>query len=111
MTVATTAIGGDHQPSCMRVSRLTHFTPPAPNALHGKLGGVMIDAHIDPAGVGGQIIDAIRGDLAQFGIDEVMNADFLRRPFGLPFLARILEVANQFLFLVSTETTGSPAAW
>jgi len=59
----------------------------------------VINADIDPASIGGQIVDAVRSDLAQFRIDEVMNPDFFGRALGLPFLACVLEVANQFLLL------------
>jgi hypothetical protein len=40
-----------------------------------------------------------------------MYPDRLRLPLEAQFAATILEVANKFLFLVSTEMTGSPAAW
>ena len=49
----------------------------------------MIDAHAHPTRIGGQIVDAIGGNLTQFGIDEVMNPDCLWFALGLPFPACI----------------------
>jgi hypothetical protein len=39
-----------------------------------------------------------------------VDLHLFREPFGLPLSAAVLEVADQFLLLVSTEMTGQPAA-
>lgn len=48
--------------------------------LRGKPVCIVINAHIDPAGIGRQIINAVGGDLPQVRINDVMNQDFHRRP-------------------------------
>ncbi len=59
----------------------------------------MIRTDADPTNVGIWIIYAIGVRLAQFWVREVMPLNFLRVTFGFPFLARILEIAHQLLFL------------
>lgn len=68
----------------------------------------MVDPDTHPTLVGGQVIDAIGHNLAQIGINEVVDANFFRISLGLPFSSAVFEIANQPFFLVSTETTGSP---
>ncbi len=99
MTIATPVVGSDQQTTGMRIGHFAHFPPPASNLLHCKLRGVVIDADVHPASIGGQVINVVGGDLAQLRIDEVMNPDFFRHPLGLPLLAGVLEVTDQFLLL------------
>ena len=55
----------------------------------------MGDAEIDPSGVGGDVVDAAWGDLAEFGDSEVVHPDRLGLPFGAQFTPAVLEVANE----------------
>ncbi len=71
----------------------------------------MVDAETDPSGVGGDVVDAIGHCFAEFGDDEVMHPDWLGLTLGAQLPSTILEVPDKFLFLVSTEIAGSPAAW
>jgi hypothetical protein len=48
MTVAATAIRGDQQTANIRVGHLSHFAPPAPDALDGEFGGIVVDTDTDP---------------------------------------------------------------
>jgi hypothetical protein len=59
----------------------------------------MVDADAHPPLVGGQVIDPVRSDLAQFLVLEVPAADPFRLPLRLPLPARILEIPHQFLLL------------
>ncbi|SAL21509.1 hypothetical protein AWB68_00825 [Caballeronia choica] len=62
IAVAAAAVGGNQQAAGVLIHRLTHFPPPAANALDGKFCGVVIDADVDPSGVRRQVIDAIGRD-------------------------------------------------
>ena len=57
----------------------------------------MIDPHADPALVVGHVVDSVRDRLAQFLILEVVDANFLRLAFGMPFATAVLEIPHQFL--------------
>src|SRR5664279_5687866 len=61
------------------------LVPPVADGGHGERGGVVVGAHADPAGVGGGVVDPVRGDLAPLGVDEVVHVD----QFGLPPWASI----------------------
>lgn len=58
--VAATTIGGDQQAACLRIAAAPHGLPPASDRLDGKACGIVIDADADPAGIAGDVIDAIR---------------------------------------------------
>src|SRR3954447_1502710 len=60
---------------------------------------VVIDPHADPPLIGGDIIDAVGRDLAEIRIKEIIDANVLGFTVGLPFLAAVLEIADQFLLL------------
>jgi hypothetical protein len=81
----------------LRIEFRPHFAPPAPNALHRELGGIVVNAHAHPTRIGGQIINAIGCHFAQGRIDKVMLPDFFRHTLRLPFLAGVLEVAHRLL--------------
>src|SRR5262249_16483913 len=67
--------------------------------VDGKAGGVMVDANTDPAGVAGDVIDAIRHGTAQFGDLEVVHTHRLGIAFATQLATGVLEVADQlFLF-------------
>lgn len=99
VAVGAACIGGDQQPGSPRIGGPALVVPPAADRLHRERGGVVVGADVDPAGVGRQIVDAVRDGLAQLRICEVMHAHrhrITRRP---PGTARIVEVADQLLLL------------
>ena len=59
----------------------------------------MVDAEIDPAGVGGDVVDAVGRHLAEFGDHEVVHPHRLGLALGTQLTAAILEVADQLLLL------------
>jgi len=60
------------------------------------------DAEIDPAGIGGDVVDPVGCDLAQFGDGEVMHPDRFGIAFGAQFPTAILEVSDKlFLFRIN----------
>jgi len=56
--------------------------PPTPDALDGEGCRVVVDAEIDPSGVGGDVVNTIGPCLTEFGDDEVMHPDRLGLPLG-----------------------------
>jgi len=89
--VAATAIGVDQQPRRGGIASCAEFVPPAPDALDGEGGGIVIDAEIDPSGIGGDVVDAIGHCLAELRDEEVMHPDRLGLPLGAQFTAAVLE--------------------
>src|SRR5271166_1320400 len=59
----------------------------------------MTDPHVDPPLVGRLIVDPVRRHLALLLVREVLRLDAPRPTVRLPFLARILVIADQFLLL------------
>src|SRR5438132_8976627 len=59
----------------------------------------MINADADPALIVGHVVDTIGNGLAQLLVLEIMDAHLLGSALGSPFLARILEISQQFLLL------------
>lgn len=90
MTVASTAISGDHQCPSLRKATMSHFAPPVGQTGRRKLSGVVIDTNTDPAFVTGQIVNAIRNGFAQLGIRKVMRLDLNRLTTRLPLSAATL---------------------
>ena len=71
----------------------------------------MIDADVDPAGIPGEVIDAIRDGLLAVGSGEeavILDAD--RVALGAPLPAGVGSCPSISFFLASTLMTGSPSA-
>ena len=58
MTAA--AIGGDQNARGVPVARLSKFVPPESDAFHCEGRSVTGDAEVDPAGIGGDVVDPRR---------------------------------------------------
>jgi hypothetical protein len=56
-TVAATAISGDQQLLGLRIAGLSQFLPPATDTPRCERGGIVGDAEVDPAAVGGDVVD------------------------------------------------------
>src|SRR5947209_11359473 len=97
IAVAASAIRRDKQFACPGETRSAESFPPALNRSCSKLGCVAVDANADPALIVGQVVHAIGNNLAEVRILKVMDADFLGFSLRPPFLARILEISDQFL--------------
>src|SRR3954466_11158111 len=99
VAVGAATIGGDQQPGRLRVAGGAGGGPPAADRLDGERGGVVVGAHADPAGVGGQVVDAVRVGLAQGGVDEVVDLDLLGLPGRAPLGPAVAVRADQLLLL------------
>src|SRR5262249_45611250 len=99
VAVAPPAVGRDQDLPRPGEAPCAHLLPPTADARRGEEGRVMVDADTDPALVVRDVVDPVRDGLAQFLILEVVNADFLRRPFGAPLPAWVLEIPHQLLLL------------
>ena len=77
--VAAAAIGRYGQGSRLGIASAAEPLPPAADALDRKFGGIGIDPDIDPSLVGGNVIDAVGGDLAKFRDLEGVWSPFDRR--------------------------------
>src|SRR6201996_8531613 len=97
--VAAAAIGGDQNPLSGGVARLSEFPPPAPDAFHREGGRIAGDAEVDPAGIGGDVVDTVGRHLAQFGKHEIMHPDGFGIALGTQFTTAILEISDEFLLL------------
>jgi hypothetical protein len=99
VAVTAAAIGGNDEGPGLGIACFAEAVPPAANALDREGGRVGVDADIDPALVGGDVLDAIGRDLAEFGYLEVMHPNGLGLALGTQLFAAVLEVADQFLLL------------
>jgi hypothetical protein len=82
-----------------RIADPAELLPPAADALDGESACIGVDADIDPAMIGGDIINPIGRYLAQFRDLEVMDPHWLGLTLGTQFTTAVLEIANQFLLL------------
>src|SRR5215468_393144 len=98
-TIRAAAVGRDRQFSCMRIALSSLAFEPATDRMHGELGSIARDPDADEAGVGGHIVYAIRHDLAEFLVLEVVHVHTPRIAFRTVIGSDILEVADQLLLL------------
>ena len=96
---AAAAVGGDDEPARLGIARSADLLPPAPDAVDGEGCRVVVDTEIDPAVVGGQVIDPVGDGAAQFRDQEVVGPNLFGIAARAPFAARVLEVPDQFLLL------------
>ena len=75
------------------------MVPPAADALHRELAGVVADADADPVEVVCDGTDSARRGLARFLSQEVVDLDHLRSALRLPGSAVVLEAAHILLLL------------
>ena len=57
--VAAAAVGRDGEALSLGIARIAEPLPPAADALDRKCGGIGIDSDVDPALVGGNVVDAV----------------------------------------------------
>ncbi len=92
-------VRGDQQLCCAGIDGLAHLGPPATDRFDRELSCVGVGTDVDPAGVGGDVIDPVGGDLAQCRVGEVVHIRLPRRSGGFPFPTGSGEVADQHLLL------------
>src|SRR5947207_2917879 len=71
--------------------------PPAPNGFNGKLGGVVIDPHTDPATILRGIIHPIGTNLTKLLVRKIVGTYAFRLPLGLVVPSAIGKRAHEFL--------------
>jgi hypothetical protein len=81
------------------IARFAEALPPAANALDGEGGGIGIDPDIDPALVGGDVVDPIGRHLPQSLDFEVVDPHRLGVTLATQFATSILEIPDKFFFL------------
>jgi hypothetical protein len=98
-TVAATAIGRDEETSCIGIAGLAEALPPTTDAFDGECRRIGVDPDIDPALVGGDVVDPIGRNLPQSLDFEVVDTHRLGLALAAQLSTAILEVAHQLLFL------------
>jgi hypothetical protein len=78
--VAATRVRGEMEAFGRGVTRFSEPLPPAADAFDGKSGSIAADTNIHPPLVGGDAVDTVGGQLAQFLDFEIVNAYRLRVP-------------------------------
>src|SRR5260370_7919464 len=81
--IAPPAIGGDEQRAGVGIRHLAHLPPPASEGCDGKLGGVVINPHTDPAVIVRRIVHPIGTHLPQLLVRTIVGMDVFRLPFRL----------------------------
>jgi len=97
VAVAAAAVGQDEEPGPGRVATATDLLPPAPDRRDREVRRIAGQAHIDDAGVGTRIVDAIRDGLGVRVARKVVGVHLGRDRAVDP--ARVLEAPNQLLLL------------
>jgi len=97
--IAATAVGSDGQGFSVRISELAQPMPPATDALDRERRGIPINADIDPALVGGNVVDPIGRRLPQPLDFKVVDQHWLGITLAAQLATSVLEVADQLFFL------------
>src|SRR5207342_3213174 len=97
--IAAAAIGGDHKPGGLWIARAPHRLPPTANGIDREAGGIVIDAQAYPAGIVGDVVDAVGRRSAKLGDQEVVHPHRLGLTHGAVLTPAILEIADQLLLL------------
>jgi len=92
--IAPPAIGRDEERVGLRIRHLAPMPPPASDGCDGKLGGIMINPHTDPAAIVRGIVHPIGTNLAQLLVRKIVGLDTFRLPFGLIVPASIGKLAH-----------------
>ncbi len=67
--------------------------------------GIARNSYADPGAVIADVIHTVRSDFAKFLVGEIVGIDAFRLAFGAVIAATVFVIADQLLFLVSTEIT------
>lgn len=81
------------------MGRGSHPLPPGLDGVHGERGGVVVDPDRYPAGVVGDVVDAVGVDLAEVFVGEVVDVDPFRLAGPVPFPTGVLERSDEFFLL------------
>lgn len=68
-------------------------------ALHGEIGGVVVDSYAHPAVVLLHVVNTVGNDLAKFLVREVVRVDLLGVALGPPLSTGVLVGADQLFLL------------
>jgi hypothetical protein len=99
VAVGPAGIGGDQQPPRRRVVRPAAARPPAADGFHRERGGVVVGAHVHPAGAGGQVVDPVRDHLPVPPAGEIVIGGLHRVPGRPPGPPRAGILADLLLLL------------
>ena len=97
--VAATTVRSDEQFFGFRIARFPHLLPPRPNARHGELCRIVVDANRDPAFVLQDVVDAVGDGFSQFFVHEVVDVHFHGTALAFHFPSAILEIPDQLFLL------------
>jgi hypothetical protein len=97
VTVGATRIRCDQQPVGLWIVGAAAGLPPAADRGDCERGGVVVAPDVDPAGVRGHVVDAVRDRLAGLPVEEVVRVDPDRFTLRAPLPAVVLVRADQFL--------------
>jgi hypothetical protein len=105
MAVGATAVGGDPQPAGVREPLSTQLPPPRKDARDRELGRVVGDPDRHEPLVMLEVIDAVRRDLSQLLVLEIMRADPGRSVGETEFDCDRPAPSRNQLVLVGSEST------
>ena len=97
--IRAAAIGRDRQFFHVRIAFAAHAREPRADGLDRELRGITGDADADEASVGRHVVDAVRHDLAQVLVLEVVHGDAQRIALRPIVGAAVPEVADQLFLL------------
>ena len=106
ITVAASAVGGKQQFSGIRIIQPSAQIPPSPDAFRRKFGGVRACGKIHKTRIPLEVIKSVRRGAKR---RKVVVDDLQRLSNRAQKRTGSLKIPDYFFFLVSIETTGSPA--
>ena len=101
-SIRAAAIGRDRQLAGFRVALAPHRVEPAADGGDGELSRVACDPDAHPPCIGANVVHAIRHDLAELLVLEVVHLHAPRIAFRAIVGATVLVVADQ-LFLLGID--------
>src|SRR5215469_5474831 len=97
--VRATTISHDQEFCTGWIQFAANALPPPSDALDRKLGGLMVNPHVDEAAILQQIIDPIGDRFAISDGEVIIDVDRRLLPAGLPFSSAVLEIPDEFFLL------------
>ena len=98
-SVTAAAVGGDRQLLGVRITLATHDVPPTTDRIDREACRIVIDADAHPTRVFSDVVDAVGRSPTKLRDDEIVHAHFFWLVLGTIFSTRVLEIADEFLFL------------
>src|SRR5690606_4071966 len=108
IAVASARVGRDEDLTSVRVAFRANLFPPGLDGGDRKHRRVMVNAHAHEAGVGDEVVDAVRKSPSTASLGKSWTSTSSGSPCGCHSRPPFLKLPTNSFFFVSTEITGTP---